>query len=152
MAKRPLSRYTQRALQNRHLEVLVTLLMLKIEEEQEQYRKLMRLAEELCIEDGGDESNEKVGIFKRGTAFGDSEQVLELKALCHVSRVISELCNILLSLLGTFTFETCLHLDAQENPFGGCVLPLPSQQHLPKIASTRPQIGIPPTRQRRRKG
>lgn len=96
MAKRPLSRYTLRALQSRHLEVLVTLLMLKIEEEQEKYRKLMRLAEELCIENfnlaGSDGENVKMEeikeIFKRETSGLegiDSEEVLQLKALCHVS-------------------------------------------------------------------
>ena len=101
MAKRPLSRYTLRALKSRHLEVLVTLLMLKIEEEQEKYRKLMRLAEELCIENfdfgsdedgdvqmGGKEENEIENIFKRpasGLAGIDPEEVLQLKALCHVN-------------------------------------------------------------------
>ena len=98
MGKRPLSRYTARALQNRHLEVLVTLLMLKIEEEQEEYRKLMRLAEELCIEDDVSSDKEEMKdsvedceIFKResGALSGvDSEEILNLKALCHVRGVI----------------------------------------------------------------
>lgn len=97
LGKRPLSRYTARALQNRHLEVLVTLLMLKIEEEQEEYRKLMRLAEELCIEDDASSSDkeemkdsvEDCEIFKResGALSGvDSEEILNLKALCHVRK------------------------------------------------------------------
>ena len=109
LAKRPLSRYTLRALKNRHLEVLVTLLMLKIEEEQEKYRKLMRLAEELCIENfnfheegEGDENHRdqddedvKMGnVEEEGSVFKkqaselegiESEEVLQLKALCHVS-------------------------------------------------------------------
>jgi hypothetical protein len=111
LAKKPLSRYTLRALKSRHLEVLVTLLMLKIEEEQEKYRKLMRLAEELCIErkinfasDGengedqedvemvnGNES-ESVSVFKRqscGLEGIDSEEILQLKALCHVKDQLS---------------------------------------------------------------
>lgn len=76
----------------------MTLLMLKIEEEQEKYRKLMRLAEELCIENfnfaGSDGENAKMeeieGIFKRETSVLDgidSEEVLQLKALCHVKEV-----------------------------------------------------------------
>lgn len=95
LAKRPLSRYTTRALQNRHLEVLVTLLMLKIESEQEEYRKLMRLAEELCIEDFDNDKKmqidgEEVGeiLFKKESPSCwegiEEEEILKLKALCHV--------------------------------------------------------------------
>lgn len=79
----------------------MTLLMLKIEEEQEEYRKLMRLAEELCIEDFGKEGNEEMkmqvdddaekevvgGVFKKETPClegVDEEEILKLKALCHV--------------------------------------------------------------------
>lgn len=75
--------------------------MLKIEEEQEEYRKLMRLAEELCIEDfnfiksdddedGGDVKMSEGAVeevFKRdasGLEGIDAEEVLQLKALCHV--------------------------------------------------------------------
>ena len=94
LAKRQLSRYTRRALQNRHLEVLVTLLMIKIEEEQEEYRNLMRLAEELCIEDFSKEmeidgeEDLSIKIFKNEKTCNldgiDPEEVLKLKALCHV--------------------------------------------------------------------
>lgn len=72
--------------------------MLKIEEEQEEYRKLMRLAEELCIEDDVSSDKEEMKdsvedceIFKResGALSGvDSEEILNLKALCHVRGVI----------------------------------------------------------------
>jgi hypothetical protein len=116
LAKKPLSRYAMRALKSRHLDVLVTLLMLKIEEEQEKYRKLMRLAEELCIEkkfnfgsdgekvvedqeevemvDGNEsESQSETGsVFKRqscGLEGIDSDEILQLKALCHVKDQIS---------------------------------------------------------------
>ena len=83
----------------------MTLLMLKIESEQEEYRKLMRLAEELCIEDFNvayemiSESGENKRdvemkeaalerVFQRESnlfgGFDEEEEVLQLKALCHV--------------------------------------------------------------------
>jgi len=108
LAKKPLSRYTLRALKSRHLEVLVTLLMLKIEEEQEKYRKLMRLAEELCIENFSflsedDEKDIKIDetgqIFKRQTSGLegiDSEEILQLKALCHVNLKRKQIFNVFL--------------------------------------------------------
>lgn len=51
LLERPLSPRMRRALRNRHLSVLSTLLMLQIEKEQAQYRRLMHLAELLCIEE-----------------------------------------------------------------------------------------------------
>ena len=80
----------------------MTLLMLKIESEQEEYRKLMRLAEELCIEDfatvgdAGDNNERDVEmkeaalekVFERESCLlegVDSDEILQLKALCHVS-------------------------------------------------------------------
>ena len=81
--------------------------MLKIEEEQEEYRKLMRLAEELCIDNGVDgslegmkdiseHSGDEIEIFKRDTTAltgVDPEEVLKLKALCHVSRKVCHAFN-----------------------------------------------------------
>lgn len=60
--------------------------MLQIEKEQEEYRKLMRLAEKLCMmDDYADFSSDKE---KEGTELADVDilksELLELKALCHV--------------------------------------------------------------------
>jgi hypothetical protein len=85
LAQRPLSRYTLRALQNRHLEVLTTLLMLKIEAEQEEYRKLMRLAEELCIEDFSSSDSKLKESASNWLNQIDQDLLLKLKALCHVN-------------------------------------------------------------------
>lgn len=81
--------------------------MLKIEEEQEKYRKLMQLAEELCIEnfnffsdeedfkmENENEENKDIKILEadqifkrqaRGLEGIDPEEILKLKALCHVN-------------------------------------------------------------------
>ena len=83
-----LSHRTGKALQNRHLNVLSTMLMLAVEREQAEYRKLMQLAEELCIDEfaeaaPGDELQE-IRQKRRVTEGLDEESVLQLKALCHV--------------------------------------------------------------------
>lgn len=70
--------------------------MLAVEREQAEYRKLMQLAEELCIE--GFNTGDTVEGFddirhhhhhKRITDGLDEEAVLQLKALCHVSYRVS---------------------------------------------------------------
>ena len=67
--------------------------MLAVEREQAEYRKLMQLAEELCIDEfklideeaGNDAGLEEIKPRKRITEGLDEESVLQLKALCHVS-------------------------------------------------------------------
>jgi hypothetical protein len=69
------------------------MLMLAVEREQAEYRKLMQLAEELCIDEFkivDDAAEAEAGIRpRRRISEGlDEESVLQLKALCHVSRVV----------------------------------------------------------------
>ena len=80
-----LSLRTGKVLQNRHLNVLSTVLMLAVEREQEEYRKLMQLAEALCIDEFGAEVVEEGFRERKKYTEGLSpEATLELKALCHV--------------------------------------------------------------------
>ncbi len=90
-----LSHRTGKALQNRHLNVLCSLLMLAVEREQVEYRKLMQLAEELCIDEfkmvEEETGLEEITPRKRITEGLDEESVLQLKALCHVKLTKSNL-------------------------------------------------------------
>lgn len=60
--------------------------MLAVEREQEEYRKLMQLAEALCIDEFGGAAVVEDG-FKERKKYTEGladEAILELKALCHV--------------------------------------------------------------------
>ena len=91
----------------------------------------MRLAEELCIENFSflsedDEKDIKIDetgqIFKRQTSGLegiDSEEILQLKALCHVNlkrKQVHLFYNInFLVLIGTFASKTFLYFYFEEN-------------------------------------
>jgi hypothetical protein len=98
--RRPLSLRMRRVLAARHLSVLSALLMLEVEREQAEYRRLMQLAEWLCIEEyrvgAKDEKSEDKGngVLGNDVLGSDSKAASGNRSFVlpeHVQREIDQL-------------------------------------------------------------